>query len=91
MDRGRLVCVDYLRPKASRPGGVRFLIDCGTFTDLQLSSISLQDGEIDDYRFAALAEALALLSGPLRRRVPTSAARNAASTSKTAMVPGVHS
>jgi ADP-ribose pyrophosphatase YjhB (NUDIX family) len=66
---GRLVCVDFLRPKPKRPGGVRFLFDCGAFTDEQLSAIRLQDAEIDEHRFAALGEAATLLSGPLRRRV----------------------
>ncbi|MGB0097945.1 MAG: NUDIX hydrolase [Solirubrobacteraceae bacterium] len=71
--RGRLICVDYLRPKATRPGGVRFLFDCGSFTDLQLTAITLQAEEIDEHRFADISEALALLSGPLRRRVSASA------------------
>ena len=66
---GRLVCVDFLRPKPSRPGGVRFLFDCGAFTDEQLTAIRLQDAEIDEHRFAELSEATTLLSGPLRRRV----------------------
>ena len=43
-----VVCVDFLRPKPNRPGGVRFLFDCGTFTDRQLSAIRVQDGEIDE-------------------------------------------
>jgi 8-oxo-dGTP diphosphatase len=73
VSRGRLVCVDYLRPKRSRPGGARFLFDCGAFTDLQLNAISLQAEEIVDYRLTSLAEALTLLSGPLRRRVSASA------------------
>ena len=67
--QGRLVCVDFLRPKPNRPGGVRFLFDCGTFTDRQLSAIRVQDGEIDDHRFVGLPEAVAMLSGPVRRRV----------------------
>jgi len=67
--RGRLVCVDFLRPKPNRPGGVRFVFDCGAFTDRRLSAIRLQEGEIDEHRFVVLAEAAALLSGPLRRRV----------------------
>ena len=67
--RGRLVCVDFLRPKPNRPGGARFLFDCGTFTDRQLDTIRLQDGEIDEHRFVGVAEATVLLSGPLRRRV----------------------
>ncbi len=66
---GRLVCVDFLRPKPDRPGGVRFLFDCGTFNAEQLSAIRLQEEEIEDHRFAELAEATDLLSGPLRRRV----------------------
>jgi ADP-ribose pyrophosphatase YjhB (NUDIX family) len=69
VDHGRLVCVDFLRPKPSRPGGVRFLFDCGEFTDQQLAAIRLDAEEIDAYRFAELADAATLLSGPLRRRV----------------------
>ncbi|MCU0266457.1 MAG: NUDIX hydrolase, partial [Actinomycetia bacterium] len=34
--RGRLVCVDFLRPRPNRPGGMRFLFDCGTFDDATL-------------------------------------------------------
>lgn len=66
---GRLACVDFLRPKANRPGGVRFLFDCGWFTDRQLSAITLDGSEISEHRFSDLAEATTLLSGPLRRRV----------------------
>jgi 8-oxo-dGTP diphosphatase len=73
---GRLACVDFLRPKRDRPGGIRFLFDCGTFSDAQLSAIKLQEGEIDEHRFAEQAAAGELLSGPVRRRV--AAARGAA-------------
>ena len=66
---GRLVCVDFLRPKLDRPGGVRFLFDCGALSDQQLAAISLQKEEIEEHRLAELNEATALLSGPLRRRV----------------------
>jgi 8-oxo-dGTP diphosphatase len=71
--RGRLVCVDFLRPKPNRPGGVRFLFHCGALTERQLSAIRLRDGEIDAHRFVELAEAISLLSGPLRRRVSAAA------------------
>ena len=67
--RGRLVCVDFLRPRPNRPGGVRFLFDCGSFTDRQLSAIRLEDAEIERHRFADRAHATALLRGPIRRRV----------------------
>jgi 8-oxo-dGTP diphosphatase len=73
VEHGRLVCVDFLKPNVNRPGGVRFLFDCGTFSDEQLRAITLEDGEIDEHRFVALSEATALLSGPLRRRVSASA------------------
>ena len=65
----RLVCVDFLRPKPNRPGGVRFLFDCGAFDDEQLATIRLQEAEIDEHRFAELSEATMLLSGPVGRRV----------------------
>lgn len=66
---GRLVCVDFRKPKPNRPGGVRFLFDCGAFIERQLNSIRLQPEEIDDHRFVQLAEAMALLRAPIRRRV----------------------
>jgi 8-oxo-dGTP diphosphatase len=67
--RGRLVCVDFLHPRPNRPGGVRFLFDCGTLPEAELAAIRLQEDEIDEHRFAVLADAAELLSGPLRRRV----------------------
>ena len=69
VERGRLACVDYLPPKSSRPGGVRFLFDCGTFPLETFQAVTLQEEEIVDHRLAALDEALELLSGPLRRRI----------------------
>ncbi|HEV2922458.1 MAG TPA: NUDIX hydrolase [Solirubrobacteraceae bacterium] len=75
IERGRLVCVDFLRPRAGRPGGVRFLFDCGSFGDQQLEAITIDDDEINEHRFAELAEAASLLSGPVRRRVLAAAGR----------------
>jgi 8-oxo-dGTP diphosphatase len=75
LERGRLACVDFLRPRPGRPGGVRFLFDCGPFRDEQLAAITIDDAEIDEHRFAELAEATALLSGPVRRRVLAAAGR----------------
>jgi len=67
--RGRLVVVDFLRPKPDRPGGLRFLFDCGVLPGDLSSTIVLQEDELSDYRLTDPTEALALLSGPLRRRV----------------------
>ena len=74
IERGRLVCVDFLRPKPNRVGGVRFLFDCGSFTDERLGAIRLQEAEIEEHRLVQLPDASALLSGPLRRRVSASVA-----------------
>jgi 8-oxo-dGTP diphosphatase len=65
----RLVCVDFLRPRPGRPGGMRFLFDCGALKDRQLTGIVLQEDEISAYRLAPVERALRVLSGPVRRRV----------------------
>lgn len=66
---GRLVCVDFRPPRDERPGGLRFVFDCGTVADDVAAAIELQEEEIEEHRFAELDDALELLSGPLRRRV----------------------
>ncbi len=75
IERGRLVCVDFLRPRPGRPGGLRFLFDCGAFREEQLATIRVDGEEIDEHRFAVLVDAAALLSGPVRRRVLAAAGR----------------
>lgn len=72
IERGRLVCVDYRTPGPSRPGGVRFVFDCGA---PELDALRIEDPEIGDHRFAPIEEALLLLSAPLRRRVAAAAGR----------------
>lgn len=69
VDRGRLACVDFRPPRPGRPGGLRFLFDCGVLGDQQLAAITLQPEEIAEFRLAPLPDALALLRGPIRRRV----------------------
>ena len=69
IETGRLAVVDFLRPRASKPGGMRFLFDCGTLPETELQSIALQEEELSEHRLLMPAEALELLSGPLRRRV----------------------
>jgi 8-oxo-dGTP diphosphatase len=75
LESGRLACVDFRPRNANRPGGVRFLFDCGRFSQAELARIRLQEAEIEDSRFALLDEALQLLSGPIGRRVAQSAGR----------------
>src|ERR1700755_2200859 len=67
--RGKLVCVDFRRPRPGRPGGIRFLFDTERFDAPTLAHIVLQQDEISDYRLARVERALKLLSGPVRRRV----------------------
>jgi 8-oxo-dGTP diphosphatase len=69
VEHGRLAAVDFLRPKPSKPGGMRFLFDCGVVPDKELDTITLQEEELSEYRLLDPVGALTLLSGPLRRRV----------------------
>jgi 8-oxo-dGTP diphosphatase len=69
LDRGELVCVDFLPPKPARPGGLRFLFDCGRPGDERLREIRLQAEEIESHRFVAPGEAITLLTRPVGRRV----------------------
>ncbi|HEY0716410.1 MAG TPA: NUDIX hydrolase [Streptosporangiaceae bacterium] len=66
---GRLACVDFRRPRPGRPGGIRFLFDCGVFGRPALDALVLQEEEIAGSRLLPLPEALPLLSKPVRRRV----------------------
>ncbi len=67
--RGHLVAVDFLRPRRTNAGGMRFLFDCGVMSDEELAAITLQEEELSEYRVIPVPEALEILSGPLRRRV----------------------
>jgi 8-oxo-dGTP diphosphatase len=71
---GRLACMDFRRPRPGRPGGIRFLFDCGALGDADLAGIVVQAEEVSEYRFTALPEALTLLRGPIRRRVRAASA-----------------
>ena len=66
---GRRACMDFRRPRPGRPGGIRFLFDCGAVGDTELAAIVVQPEEISQYRLAALPDALPLLRRPIRRRV----------------------
>jgi len=72
VDAGRLVCVDFLRPRPGKPGGMRFLFDCGVVDDRALGAVVVPADEISEYRLVPVEEALSMLSGPLRRRVGAS-------------------
>ena len=69
VSRGRLAAMDFRRPRPGRPGGIRFLFDCGQVDDAVLAGLKLQPEEISESRLVPLPDALALLRGPIRRRV----------------------
>jgi 8-oxo-dGTP diphosphatase len=73
---GRLACVDFRKPRPGRPGGMRFLFDCGVIDSARLSELRLQPEEISEYRLADLKSALTLLRGPVRRRVKAASRAN---------------
>jgi ADP-ribose pyrophosphatase YjhB (NUDIX family) len=67
--RGRLACVDVRPSRPGRPGGLRFLFDCGVVPDADLARLTLQELEISASRLARPDAALRLLRPPVRRRV----------------------
>jgi ADP-ribose pyrophosphatase YjhB (NUDIX family) len=69
VSRGRLAAMDFRRPREGRPGGIRFLFDCGQLSDSALAGLKLQAEEISESRLVPPPEALPLLRGPIRRRV----------------------
>jgi 8-oxo-dGTP diphosphatase len=87
---GRLACMDFRRPRPGKPGGIRFLFDCGAIEDKVLSTISVQPEEISEYRMVTLPDALPLLRGPIRRRVrAASAGRDLVYLEDGRRVPGI--
>ena len=66
---GRLACTDFRPARPDRPGGIRYLFDCGQAEDAALAAITLQPEEIAEYRLASLDTALTLLRPAVRRRV----------------------
>jgi 8-oxo-dGTP diphosphatase len=66
---GRLACTDFRPARPGRPGGIRYLFDCGPADAADLDAITLQPQEIAEYRLAPLDKALTLLRPPIRRRV----------------------
>jgi 8-oxo-dGTP diphosphatase len=66
---GRLACTDFRPGRPGRPGGLRFLFDCGPVDDAALAAITVQPEEIAEHRLVPLDTALVMLRPPIRRRV----------------------
>ena len=69
VESGRLACVDFLRPRPRRPGGLRFLFDCGSLGPGAEDGIVLPPEEISEHRWVTPDDADRQLSGPVGRRV----------------------
>ena len=66
---GRLLCLEYRPAERVITEALQFLFDGGTLTDAEARRIVLPPRELAAWRFAPLAEALALLHPKLARRV----------------------
>jgi 8-oxo-dGTP pyrophosphatase MutT (NUDIX family) len=66
----RLLCVDYTAPDGEKTEALHFAFDAGTLNADQIAAIRLPPHELSEYRFAPLAEALALLNPKLAKRIP---------------------
>jgi 8-oxo-dGTP diphosphatase len=75
---GRLACMDFRPPRPGRPGGIRYLFDCGRLDDRALGAIVLQAEELSEFRIVKLGKALTMLRGPIKRRVRAACAAGTA-------------
>ena len=80
----RLACMDFRRPRPGKPGGVRYLFDCGAVSDASLAGIVVQPEEIAEYRVADLRTALTMLRKPIRLRVRAATRGTRSAISRTA-------
>ncbi len=69
LEGGRLVCVDTRPAHDGRKLGLRFLFHCGALAPECVDEVTIDGVEIEQFRFARVGEALALLRKPVRRRV----------------------
>jgi 8-oxo-dGTP diphosphatase len=67
--RARLACMDFRPPRPGRPGGIRFLFDCGRVKNEILAAVVVQPEEVSEFRLADVPDAVRLLRRPIRRRV----------------------
>jgi hypothetical protein len=61
--------MDFRRSRPGKPGGIRYLFDCGAFGDARLAGVVVQLEEIAEHRVVDLRTALTMLRKPIRRRV----------------------
>lgn len=66
----RLLCVEYHSNDAQQTESVQFVFYGGILEELHLTSLTLQETELSEYRFVQREEAIQLLSCKLAKRLP---------------------
>ncbi len=66
---GEMVCVDYNSSTGDYLESLMFLFDVGLLDDATLASIRLDPGELSEYRFVAIDEAVVMLDERVARRL----------------------
>ena len=67
------LCVDYTPAIGDKNEAIQFAFYGGTLTDIQISSIHLQEEELCEFRFVSVDEAVELTGGHMRnlaKRIP---------------------
>jgi len=66
----RLLCIDYSGPDGEKTENLQFIFDGGIFHPTQIVSFQLPVGELSEFRFVTLPDALALLHPKIAKRLP---------------------
>jgi len=66
----KFLCVDYTTAQEEKNESLQFIFYGGILNRNQITNIKLADGEIGEFRFAKVEEAIPLLSEKLGKRLP---------------------
>lgn len=67
---GRLLCIDYTCAQGGRPESLQFAFYGSALSPEQIEALCLPEGELSEYRFVRVEEAVTLLTPRLARRIP---------------------
>lgn len=67
----RLLCVDYTAKTDEKSESLQFVFQSGILNQEQITSITLAETELSEYRFVKLEEALSLLNSHIALRLPS--------------------
>lgn len=68
----KLIGIYYAHAKGTHSDHVKFIFHGGILNDDQISSITLQADELEEFKFLPIEDAIPLLSGSLQASVPMS-------------------